>query len=99
MSLTNLTNHRQAIVNLLGTSLIGSKEGEAMLSQEFQRQHRESRFGGDGRVPHVVFDYHQECRGGNLAALQKLKARLVGCRRQRLFEVFTARADVVMRYV
>lgn len=27
---------KQAIVNLLGTSLIGSKEGEAMLSQEFQ---------------------------------------------------------------
>lgn len=27
---------RQAIVNLLGTSLIGSKEGEAMLSNEFQ---------------------------------------------------------------
>ena len=26
----------QAIVNLLGTSLIGSKEGEAMLSQLFQ---------------------------------------------------------------
>lgn len=27
---------KQVIVNLLGTSLIGSKEGEAMLSQEFQ---------------------------------------------------------------
>jgi hypothetical protein len=27
---------KQAIVNLLGTSLIGSKEGEATLSQEFQ---------------------------------------------------------------
>lgn len=27
---------RQIIVNLLGTSLIGSKEGEAVLSQEFQ---------------------------------------------------------------
>lgn len=26
----------QAIINLLGTSLIGSKEGEAMLSQLFQ---------------------------------------------------------------
>lgn len=85
----------QAIVNLLGTSLIGSKEGEAMLSQEFQRQHRESRFGGERRVPHVVFDYHQECRGGNTAALAKLKARLDGCRKQRLFEVFTARGDQV----
>lgn len=27
---------KQAIVNLLGTSLIGSKEGEATLSNEFQ---------------------------------------------------------------
>lgn len=27
---------RQAIINLLGSSLIGSKEGEAMLSVEFQ---------------------------------------------------------------
>lgn len=27
---------KQAIINLLGTSLIGSKEGEAMLSVEFQ---------------------------------------------------------------
>ena len=27
---------QQAIINLLGTSLIGSKEGEAMLSNEFQ---------------------------------------------------------------
>lgn len=27
---------KQVIVNLLGTSLIGSKEGEANLSQEFQ---------------------------------------------------------------
>ena len=27
---------KQAVVNLLGTSLIGSKEGEAMLSNEFQ---------------------------------------------------------------
>lgn len=27
---------RQTIVNLLGTSLIGSKEGEATLSNEFQ---------------------------------------------------------------
>ncbi|GAB0096797.1 Synaptojanin-1 [Sergentomyia squamirostris] len=62
-----------AIVNLLGTSLIGSKEGEAMLSNEFQRHHKESE---NTDVPHIVFDYHQECRGGNITALAKLKARL-----------------------
>lgn len=65
---------KQAIVNLLGTSLIGSKEGEAMLSNEFQRHHKESAAHLD--VPHLVFDYHQECRGGNPLALGKLKSRL-----------------------
>lgn len=68
---------QQAIVNLLGTSMIGSKEGEAMLSNEFQRHHKESVHAGD--VPHVVFDYHQECRGGNMTALGKLKSRLDAC--------------------
>uniref|UniRef100_A0A182J0G8 phosphoinositide 5-phosphatase n=1 Tax=Anopheles atroparvus TaxID=41427 RepID=A0A182J0G8_ANOAO len=64
---------QQAIVNLLGTSLIGSKEGEAMLSNEFQRHHRESEHTD---VPHLVFDYHQECRGGNTTALAKLRQRI-----------------------
>lgn len=76
---------QQAIVNLLGTSLIGSKEGEAMLSNEFQRHHNESCYQRD--VPHIIFDYHQECRGGGgssssssgnaqQTALMKLKQRL-----------------------
>lgn len=64
---------KQVIVNLLGTSLIGSKEGEATLSQEFQKHHKES---CHSDVPHIVFDYHQECRGGNQANLQKLKAKV-----------------------
>lgn len=64
---------RQVIVNLLGTSLIGSKEGEATLSQEFQKHHKES---PHTDVPHIVFDYHQECRGGNQTNLQKLKAKI-----------------------
>lgn len=64
---------KQAIINLLGTSLIGSKEGEAMLSNEFQRHHKES---NHMDVPHIVFDYHQECRGGNTGALSKLKAKI-----------------------
>ncbi|XP_058828017.1 synaptojanin-1 [Topomyia yanbarensis] len=64
---------KQAIVNLLGTSLIGSKEGEAMLSNEFQRHHKES---NHMDVPHIVFDYHQECRGGNTGALSKLKTKI-----------------------
>lgn len=84
---------KQAIVNLLGTSLIGSKEGEATLSQEFQvlislklagsiyidefsilqKHHKES---CHNDIPHVVFDYHQECRGGNQINLQKLKTKV-----------------------
>lgn len=64
---------QQIIVNLLGTSLIGSKEGEAMLSNEFQRHHKES---NHQDIPHIVFDYHQECRGGNTSALSKLKSRV-----------------------
>ncbi|XP_017096781.2 synaptojanin-1 [Drosophila bipectinata] len=66
----------QTVVNLLGSSLIGSKEGEAMLSNEFQRHHGMS---AHKDVPHVVFDYHQECRGGNFSALAKLKERIVAC--------------------
>lgn len=63
----------QVIVNLLGTSLIGSKEGEATLSQEFQKHHEDS---DHADVEHIVFDYHQECRGGNTANLSKLRLML-----------------------
>lgn len=76
----SMMKHRygyNAIINLLGTSMIGSKEGEAMLSNEFQRHHGMSAHKGD--VVHIVFDYHQECRGSNFAALSKLKERIVAC--------------------
>ncbi|XP_076751875.1 synaptojanin isoform X2 [Xylocopa sonorina] len=63
----------QVIVNLLGSSLIGSKEGEAMLSQLFQTHHNMSEHKD---VPHILFDYHQECRGGNMRNLSKLKAKV-----------------------
>lgn len=66
----------QTVINLLGTSLVGSKEGEAMLSNEFQRHHGMS---AHKDVPHIIFDYHQECRGGNFAALSKLKERITAC--------------------
>lgn len=64
---------KQVIVNLLGTSLIGSKEGEATLSQEFQKHHEDS---DHTDVEHIVFDYHQECRSGNTANLSKLRTLL-----------------------
>ncbi|XP_057324053.1 synaptojanin-1 [Microplitis mediator] len=64
---------QQVIVNLLGSSLIGSKESEAMLSQMFQSHHNLSQHND---VPHIIFDYHQECRGGNMKNLSKLKAKV-----------------------
>jgi synaptojanin len=85
---------RQAIVNLLGTSMIGSKEGEAMLSNEFQRHHKES---GHLDVPHIVYDYHQECRGGNTSALSKLKNRIDQLCPN--FGLFYAFEDNVQKYV
>ncbi|KAK7574119.1 hypothetical protein V9T40_011310 [Parthenolecanium corni] len=59
---------RLAVVNLLSTNLSGSKEGEAMLSHSYQKYHNGS-FHND--VPHIVFDYHVECR--NTKNLSKLK--------------------------
>ncbi|XP_031638466.1 synaptojanin-1 [Contarinia nasturtii] len=84
---------QQVIINLLGTSLIGSKEGEAMLSNEFQRHHKESTHAND--VPHIVFDYHQECRGGNTSALSKLKAKLDTCCSH--YDVFHVNGESILR--
>ncbi|KAL1129891.1 hypothetical protein AAG570_012835 [Ranatra chinensis] len=63
----------QVIINLLGTSLIGSKDGEAVLSQLFQAYHKSSRH---SQVPHVVFDYHQECRNNSTKNLIKLCSKV-----------------------
>lgn len=95
MSMMKQRYGQQVIVNLLGTSLIGSKEGEAMLSNEFQRHHKESNHSND--VPHIVFDYHQECRGGNTSALSKLKAKLDTCCSH--FDLFHINGDCVLRLV
>ncbi|XP_068082117.1 synaptojanin-1 [Anabrus simplex] len=82
----------QIIVNLLGTSLIGSKEGEAVLSQLFQAHHKSSCYAKD--VPHIVFDYHQECRGGNTKNLSKLKGKVE--KYLKSFSVFYAKGDEVL---
>eukprot|EP00057_Strongylocentrotus_purpuratus_P008958 XP_011663432.1 PREDICTED: synaptojanin-1 [Strongylocentrotus purpuratus] len=56
----------QVIVNLLG-----SKEGEDMLSKSFQNHLKASSHDQD--TPHILFDYHQMCRGkvDNLPLLKK----------------------------
>lgn len=64
----------QVIINLLGSSMIGSKEGEALLSSLFQSHHKASLQNAD--VPHILFDYHLECRGGNTKNLIKLKHKV-----------------------
>lgn len=64
--------HDTAIVNLLGLNMVGAKEGEASLSQLFQSDQK--RF--CETMPHIMFDYHQECKGGNLQNLVKLKQSL-----------------------
>ncbi|KAG1708515.1 Synaptojanin-1 [Nymphon striatum] len=59
----------QVIVNLLG-----SKEGEAMLSQMFQTHHKASRHSKD--VPFIHFDYHAMCRGGKFENLSILHTKI-----------------------
>ena len=61
-----------AIVNLLGLNLVGAKEGEASLSQLYQTH--QTYFYPE--MPHIQFDYHQECKGGHLENLSKLKQNL-----------------------
>ncbi|CAG7722785.1 unnamed protein product [Allacma fusca] len=63
---------KQVIVNLLGSSLVGSKEGEAMLSSLFHSQHVNSADHCD--IAHVLFDYHQEVRGQK--GLEKLEREI-----------------------
>nr|CAD7392934.1 unnamed protein product [Timema cristinae] len=82
----------QVVVNLLGSSLIGSKEGEAVLSQLFQAHHKSSPHAND--VAHIIFDYHQECRGGNTKNLAKLKSKLD--KYLDSFSVFFAKEDTTL---
>lgn len=61
--------HDTAIVNLLGLNMVGAKEGEAQLSQLYQADQKRA----FESMPHIMFDYHQECKGGNFQNLAKLK--------------------------
>lgn len=61
----------QILVNLLGSSLVGSKEGEATLSTAFQTHHKASTKHSD--IPHILFDYHAE---GGSKKLDKLDSKV-----------------------
>ncbi|XP_026315459.1 synaptojanin-1 [Hyposmocoma kahamanoa] len=59
------------VVNLLGSSLIGGSEGEATLSNAFQKHIHES---AHSDVTQIIFDYHQEVRAASAeTALAKFK--------------------------
>lgn len=58
------------VVNLLGSSMLGGSEGEATLSNAFQK-HLENSSHSD--VIQIIFDYHQEVRSGSANALNKFK--------------------------
>lgn len=59
------------VVNLLGSSLIGGSEGEATLSNAFQKHLNES---AHCDVVQIIYDYHQEVRGASAeVALAKFK--------------------------
>ncbi|XP_049868542.1 synaptojanin-1 [Pectinophora gossypiella] len=59
------------VVNLLGSSMIGGSEGEATLSNAFQKHINES---PHSDVIQIIFDYHQEVRAASVeTALGKFK--------------------------
>lgn len=59
------------VVNLLGSSLIGGSEGEATLSNAFQKHLNDL---AHDDVIQIIFDYHQEVRAGSQdTALNKFK--------------------------
>ncbi|XP_073949405.1 LOW QUALITY PROTEIN: synaptojanin [Choristoneura fumiferana] len=59
------------VVNLLGSSLIGGSEGEATLSNAFQKHLNDS---AHSDVVQIIFDYHQEVRSSSIeGALGKFK--------------------------
>lgn len=60
-------------MNLLGTSQVGAKESEGMLSHLFVDALQKCPFGQD--IPHIVFDYHQEMKISGPKSLQKLKEK------------------------
>ncbi len=85
----------QAIVNLLGSSLVGSKEGEAKLSTAYQTHHKACEHHLD--VPHILFDYHAEVKSGSDKNLAKLKSKVH--KYVEKFGFFTKKGSDISRYL
>lgn len=58
------------VVNLLGSSMLGGSEGEATLSNAFQKHLADS---AHSDVTQVIYDYHQEVRSGSAEALNRFR--------------------------
>ena len=56
------------IINLLGSNLVGSKEGEATLSTAFQTHQKSS---PHIDIPHIIWDFHAEGGAKNLDKLDR----------------------------
>ena len=56
------------IINLLGSNLVGSKEGEATLSTAFQTHQKSS---PHTDIPHILWDFHAEGGAKNLDKLDR----------------------------
>jgi phosphatidylinositol-bisphosphatase len=63
-----------AIINLLGSNLVGSKEGEATLSTAYQSQQSRSQHQD---IPHLLWDFHAEGGVKNLDRLESKVCNLV----------------------
>lgn len=74
MSAPAYKKHLETIVQRYGhqtfLNLLGSKEGETMLSHEFNKHHRAI---AKKDIPLINFDYHAQCRGGKQDNLIHLK--------------------------
>ncbi|KAA0189144.1 SYNJ1 protein [Fasciolopsis buskii] len=78
LSMDAFERHLMSIVSHYGATaivnLLGSKQGEAMLSHQYQELHKQSAF--KSTVPHVVFDYHSEMQQRGTKGLDWLEKQL-----------------------
>uniref|UniRef100_A0A0K2U5M9 phosphoinositide 5-phosphatase n=1 Tax=Lepeophtheirus salmonis TaxID=72036 RepID=A0A0K2U5M9_LEPSM len=93
MKLLKQNYGNQIIINLLGSSLVGSKEGEATLSTAFQTHHKACPQHLD--IPHILFDYHAEVKNGTDKNLAKLRSKVQ--KYMQKFDFFTMKKDEITR--
>ncbi|XP_064634309.1 synaptojanin-1-like isoform X2 [Lineus longissimus] len=88
----HLTTQRKQYGEQVIVNLLGSKEGERMLSQIFQSHHKASSHKQD--IPHIAFDYHTEMKA-NPKNIYNLKNKVK--KQLKEFDIFYAKGDKVTR--